>query len=88
MEPITTPTKLASAAGISVPYASQLLSGSRTPSRKLAITIWRRAGVKLGPLADATPEELEILAKYSGSEEPSAHQPTGDRFPFTGRAVA
>lgn len=39
------PTDLATAAGVTVPYASQLLNGHRSPSLKLAIVIERELGV-------------------------------------------
>jgi transcriptional regulator with XRE-family HTH domain len=60
-----TPTLLAAKSGISQPYASQLLSGSRTPSRDLAIHIWRTTGVKLGEFTTATDADLEVIAKFA-----------------------
>lgn len=55
------PTDFAAAAGISVPYASQLLSGVRDPSRSLALRIFRATGRKLGPIANATDAQIEVL---------------------------
>lgn len=45
------PTELAKQAGISVPYASQLLSGERKrPSLELALQIYDRTGLQFGIL--------------------------------------
>lgn len=65
-----TPTKLSKAVGISVPYASQLLrggEGGRTPSVPMAIRIYRETGAKLGPIATATPEEIDTLERFQGA---------------------
>lgn len=43
MENIT-PTALAEAAQISVPYASQIISGKRSPSLSMALRILHRTG--------------------------------------------
>ena len=72
MEKPTSPTDFASAVGISIPYASQLLNGSRPWPRKIALTAYRKLGVKLGPIADATDEEIAVLERF----EPSALQST------------
>lgn len=58
-----TPTSFAAAAGISVPYASQILSGVRTPSQALAISIFRRTGRKFGPIANMSDELIDELAR-------------------------
>jgi transcriptional regulator with XRE-family HTH domain len=55
------PTDLAEKLGISVPYASQLLSGARPPSLPLALDYFAKSGVKLGPLVSKTDEQIEIL---------------------------
>lgn len=56
------PTELARVTGISVPYASQLLSGARKrPSPELALRIYEQTGLKLGlleGLSEAAAEEL------------------------------
>ena len=57
------PTEFAAAAGISVPYASQILRGERTPSQQLAISIYRKTGRKFGPIAKATDEEIDVLER-------------------------
>ena len=59
-----TPTTLSKAVGISVPHASQILSRIKTPSRGLAIRIWRATGIKVAPIDNATDDEIEVLARF------------------------
>ena len=59
-----TPTELAKALSISAPYASQILSGKRDLSREMAIRLFRATGDKLGPIAEATDEEIEVLSSF------------------------
>jgi plasmid maintenance system antidote protein VapI len=47
-----TPTELQAQAGISKGYASNLLSGKKKPSPKMAVRIFRATGVKLGLIAN------------------------------------
>lgn len=60
-----TPTELAAAAGISVPYASQILSTNpkqrRDPSRAMAFQIYDRTGLRFGPLVNLTAHDIETL---------------------------
>lgn len=56
-----TPTELTKAAGISMPYASQILSGERPPSRPLAIHIFRRTGWKHDVIADLSGDQIDLL---------------------------
>lgn len=62
-----TPTELSRAADISVPYASQILSADedkrRTPSRSLAIHIFRKTGWKHSSIADLSGDEIDFLEK-------------------------
>lgn len=62
-----TPTELARAADISVPYASQILSTEpgrqRTPSRPLAIHILRKTGWKHPTIVELTDDEIDFLEK-------------------------
>lgn len=58
-----TPTELAEAAGISVPFASQLLSGKRNPSLSVALQIYERTGKRFGLLAQATDDEIASLKR-------------------------
>jgi transcriptional regulator with XRE-family HTH domain len=64
-----TPTNLAKAVGISVPYASQLLSDDfekrREPSLSLALKIYDETRLQLGVLRGLRPEEIEPLRKIA-----------------------
>lgn len=60
-EPALRPTDLAATLGISVPYASQLLTGKRVPSIELALSILDKSGLRLGPLKGATDEQVALL---------------------------
>jgi len=59
-----TPTSLAKALSISVPYASQILSGKRDMSRDMAVQVFRKTGEKLGPIAKATDREIAVLEAF------------------------
>ena len=65
----TKPTALAAMLSISVPYASQLLSGQRPWTRPLAIAAYRKTGSRLGPLIAATDAEIDVLERF---EQPTA----------------
>ncbi|TKD50197.1 hypothetical protein [Sphingomonas baiyangensis] len=71
------PSELASAAGISVPYASQLLSPNperqRTPSRPLAIHIFRATGWRHPSIASLTDEQIAML------EQIEPYEPAAER---------
>ena len=55
---------LADAAGISKSYASEILNDPRkSPSRPLAIHIFRKTGWKHPTIADLTPEQIDMLEK-------------------------
>lgn len=54
---------LVSQLGISKGHASGVLSGTQTPSLKLAVSIYRSFGVKLGPLAGASIAEIKALER-------------------------
>lgn len=56
-------SELASAAGISKSYASEVLSSTRQPSRSLAIHIFRKTGWKHELIADLTDEQINLLAE-------------------------
>ncbi len=49
------------ALGVSRSYASEIVSGNRSPSVPLAIRIFRKIGVKLGPLVNASEDEINAL---------------------------
>lgn len=57
------PTELADRAGISVPYASQVLRGKRVPTYGMALQIYDKTGLQFGILAGLTPEEIEPLRR-------------------------
>lgn len=54
------------AIGISESYASQLARSIRPPSKPLAIDIFRRTGMKLGPIADLTEQQIDVLETVVG----------------------
>jgi transcriptional regulator with XRE-family HTH domain len=58
-----TPTELAAAAGISVPYASQLLSGDRGASLPVALGIYDKTGLQFGILKGLGPDTIAALRK-------------------------
>ena len=62
MEKIT-PTRLAQEVGISVPYASQLLSGARPISTEMALRIFDATGEKIGPFVGLTAAEIRTARK-------------------------
>lgn len=49
--------------GISKGHASDILRGETEPSQKLAIRIFRRFGLKLGPIARSSTAEISLLEK-------------------------
>ena len=53
-------TELADAAGISKSYASEILSG-RTPSRPLAIHIFRKTNWRHQSISDLSEEQMTLL---------------------------
>jgi transcriptional regulator with XRE-family HTH domain len=65
MDTAPTPTEFATKAGISVPYASELLSGKRTPSTRLAIDIYRRTGRKFGRIAALSDADIDTLDRLT-----------------------
>lgn len=67
MEKTITPTELSKIASISIPYASQILSGKRPWTRRAAIDLYLQTGHKIGPIAKATDEEIQILDRFERS---------------------
>lgn len=57
------PTEFAATIGLSVPYASQILSGKRIPSRPLAIHIFRKTGWRHELIADLSDDDLAMLER-------------------------
>lgn len=76
-------TDFAARAGISIGYASQLLSepgskGHRTPTVEKALTIYRRTGKQLGILRGASRAEARTIvrcAERTGTIPPDAEPP-------------
>ncbi|UQS94868.1 Cro/CI repressor [Pseudanabaena phage Pam1] len=54
-------SELASKAGISKSYASEILKAKRRPSRPLAIHIFRSTGWRHPSIADLTDEQMATL---------------------------
>lgn len=50
---------------LSQPYASQIMGGKRKPGQRLAIKIYRRTGLKLGPITHASDAEIDTLEKVA-----------------------
>jgi transcriptional regulator with XRE-family HTH domain len=67
MAEAVTPTSLACAAGISIPYASQILGDKRTPSRSLAIHIYRKTGWKTSNIASLTEQQIDMLEQIEAA---------------------
>jgi len=61
MEQTITYAALAKSAGISAGYAHDILSGKRSPSRSLAIHIFRQTNWRHSLIADLTDEQIEVL---------------------------
>jgi transcriptional regulator with XRE-family HTH domain len=59
------PTEFAASAGISVPYASEILSGKRTPSTRLAIDIFKRTGRRFGSVVSASDDDIAALDRLT-----------------------
>lgn len=59
-----TPTSLSKTLGISISYASLILSGQREMPRDMAIRLYRATGMKCGPVTGATDAEIETLANF------------------------
>lgn len=66
-KPALTPTRLSQAVGISVPYASQIISGDRVPPQATALRIFRATGERFGALKGATEAEIKVLEKFQGA---------------------
>lgn len=56
--------ELAHAAEVSSGFASLVTRGIKPLPRRLAIKVWRKTGQKLGPIADATDDEIRVLERF------------------------
>lgn len=66
---------LASEAGISLSYASEIVNAKRAPSRPLAIHIFRKTGWKhetIAGLSDLQIDMLESLEPWTPTERPES----------------
>lgn len=52
--------------GVNRSYAWQIANGKRAPSPKLAVRIFREAGLKLGPIANLSDAEIDGVEKMHG----------------------
>lgn len=65
-------TELSRLTGWGKPYCSQLLNNQRRITLERALFILARTGWRLGPIADATDEESEVLLRFAPSVESEA----------------
>lgn len=61
-----TPTELKDGVGISIAMASMILSGDRKPSPALAINIYRKFGLKCGPIERMSDEDIAQYERLQG----------------------
>lgn len=62
-----TTKQLATAAGISVPYAWQILNGKRTPSLPMSLRIYDATGEQMGQLEGLTKRDIEAARKMASA---------------------
>jgi hypothetical protein len=63
---VLTPTRLSQLAGVSLPYASQLLRGERPFTLTIAVRVWKSGRLKLGPVVGATDDEMGVIERFAG----------------------
>lgn len=51
--------------GVSKAYASQIANGKRKPSLAMAIRVFRKIGLKIGPLEGASKRDIEAAERIS-----------------------
>lgn len=61
---VLTPKEFSEATGVGSAFASLVLSGHRKMPRRLAIKLYRATGKKLGPIAEASDDEINVLEKF------------------------
>jgi hypothetical protein len=64
LQTLPPPDRLAELLDISISYATKLKTSHRPWTKQLAIDLWRQTGMKVGPIADATDEQIETLALF------------------------
>lgn len=57
------PIELARLIGCSRSHISHLRSGNKTLHRPMAIAIYRKIGAKIGPIADLSDSDIEVLER-------------------------
>jgi transcriptional regulator with XRE-family HTH domain len=65
---------IASQAGISKSYESEILNGVRAPSRPLAIHIYRKTGWRHSLIADLSDEQLDVLESVDPWRPPAQQE--------------
>ncbi len=76
MEDRITTARLRDIAGISPSYASMILNGKRPCPPEMAIKVYRQTGQRIGPLEQATIEEISVLEKFHGGGIDPLHAQT------------
>lgn len=61
------PVELARMIGRSRSHISHLLADRRSLGRPAAIAIYRQTGEKLGPIADLSDSDIEVLERVGGA---------------------
>ena len=59
---------LAADLGCDPSFVSHIRSGAKPLPTSAAIRLYRVRGVKLGPISNATDEEIEVLARFHGEQ--------------------
>jgi len=65
-KPLSLAQQLRNKLGLKKSYAYALASGARKPPLELALQIHDATGAKLGALANATDEQVAVLAELQG----------------------
>jgi plasmid maintenance system antidote protein VapI len=61
-------SELALDMGCSASFVSYICSGEKPLPVASAIRLYRKRGVKLGAISEATDEEIEVLARFHGEQ--------------------
>jgi hypothetical protein len=61
-------SELAEVLGISQPYASQIKGGTRAMTTRLALILFKKRGIKVGPLSGVATRDINALARFEGLE--------------------
>lgn len=62
--PHVRPKDFADATGVTNGFASLVLKGVKPMPRRVAIEFFRKTTIKLGPIANATDDEIAVLEKF------------------------